>query len=175
MAALRHFEVLTASHMKTRSVYAYSEDEVRDEMARLKLEVMEIRELFDHVPEQRELIFHDTVGFPDAELKALRKRAKKQNDVVLQLFKDNPNRNFTPPEIFEIVKNCGGCAILTSIRRSITNLTKQGRLTKCMYSESRKGAYGTLNRTWQYNENWMPPISLPKDYVRTKNINYLKK
>jgi hypothetical protein len=106
-----------------------------------------------------ETVFHDTVPVPEEELKALRERAKIQKDIVLVLFNQYPDRNFTPFEMFQMIKDAGGCAILTSIRRSITDLTKEGRLIKCDYSESRAGEYGTLNRVWKFNKEYTPPLN----------------
>ena len=108
---------------------------------------------------QRELIFHNTIPLSGEELKALRERAKAQKDVVLAFFKEQYPRNFTPAEVYEVLKDRGSCAILTSIRRCISDLTKEGRLIKCMWSESRKGQYGTLNRCWKFNNDYMPPLN----------------
>ena len=111
---------------------------------------------------QRELIFHNTIPLSGEELKALRERAKAQKDVVLAFFKEQYPRNFTPAEVYEVLKDRGSCAILTSIRRCISDLTKEGILYKCMYSESRKGQYGTLNRTWKFNPDYVPPLNPKK-------------
>jgi len=68
--------------------------------------------------------------------------------------------NFTPAEIHEMM-----CAmrkepiLLTSVRRSITDLTKENRLIKCQWSESKEGKYGKLNRVWRYNSEYIRPLN----------------
>ena len=108
---------------------------------------------------QRELVFHDTVPLDDEGLQQARKKAHAQKEMVYEMFKRFPDHSFTPPEMFKLITNSGGCAILTSIRRAITDLTKEGRLTKCMWSERRKGVYGTPNRTWKYNPGYIKPLN----------------
>jgi len=114
------------------------------------------------VPDQRELVFHDKVPIEEEKLPQAREKARAQKEKVLEFFGAHYPQNFTPYEVFEQMKDKGACAILTSIRRSITDLTKEGRLYKCMYSESRKGQYGALNRVWKYNPDWMPPLNPKK-------------
>lgn len=109
--------------------------------------------------EQRELIFHDTVPVPAELLEKYRKKAVRQKDQVLEFFKVYYPRNFTPSEMYELMRNSGHCVLLTSIRRCISDLTKEGRLYKCMWSDSRDGAYGVDNRTWKYNNEWIKPLN----------------
>jgi len=69
---------------------------------------------------------------------------------------------FTPYDIqakYEIVFMP---VLITSIRRSITDLTKEGRLIKCQWSRSRKGPHDTLNRTWRYNPDYIKPLNPKK-------------
>lgn len=109
---------------------------------------------------QRELIFHDTVPLPPSELNEHRVRAVRQKEEVLNFFKDRYPRNYTPSEVCEALKRNGSYILLTSVRRSITDLTKEGRLQKCVHSESRKGQYGTLNRTWKYNDSYVSSLNI---------------
>ncbi|MBK5202162.1 MAG: hypothetical protein JJE45_00370 [Prolixibacteraceae bacterium] len=67
--------------------------------------------------------------------------------------------SFTP---LEVHIQLGEHMLLTSVRRSITDLAKEGRLIKCDYSESRPGAYGTLNRVWTYNRNFLNRLNPQK-------------
>jgi hypothetical protein len=103
-----------------------------------------------------ELIFHDTVPLPEEHLEKHRRNACIQRDEILGFFASHPNESFTPAEVWE---RHFLPLLLTSVRRSITDLTKEGRLIKCDYSESRKGQYGTLNRVWKYNTKYVPPIT----------------
>jgi hypothetical protein len=112
--------------------------------------------------EQRELVFHDTVPIETELLEKHRKKAVRQKDQVLAFFRVYHPRNFTPSEMYELMRDSGHCVLITSIRRCITDLTKEGKLYKCMWSESRKGAYDTLNRTWKFNPDWMPRLNPQK-------------
>ena len=109
--------------------------------------------------EQIELEFHDTVPLPEDQLKKAIDTATKQKAIVLDFFKSYPNDRFTPYEVYEFFMRYEGDILLTSVRRCITNLTKEGRLIKCPWSESREGEYGVLNRTWKWNEYYVKPIN----------------
>lgn len=117
----------------------------------------EHRELEFH--DKAETTFHDSVPLPLEQLEKHRKKAVRQKDQVLEFFRVYYPRNFTPSEMYELMKNSGHCVLLTSVRRCISDLTTEGRLYKCMWSDSRKGAYNTLNRVWKFNESWMPRIN----------------
>jgi hypothetical protein len=107
-----------------------------------------------------ELIFHDTVPLPDEQLPEARENAVKQKEIVLNFFKWHPDNNYTPYEVFDQINE--SMMLLTSARRSITDLTKEGKLIKCDYSESRKGQYGALNRVWRYNTGYVKPLNPKK-------------
>lgn len=113
-------------------------------------------------PEQRELVFHDTVPLDEQDLPKAREIAIKQKAIVLDFFKSYPNDGYTPYEVYEFFMSYEGDILLTSIRRSITDLTKEGRLIKCQWSESKPGAYGKLNRCWRYNTEYIAPITPKK-------------
>jgi hypothetical protein len=112
---------------------------------------------------ERETTFHDTVPAPIELLSKYRKKAVRQKEIVLQFFRDRYSMNFTPAEVFEgISLTENNCILLTSVRRAISDLTKEGKLTKCDYSERREGGYGHPNRTWRYTRNFVNPINPPK-------------
>jgi len=117
--------------------------------------------------EQRELTFHNSVPPEDDDLLKARETAKKQKARVLAIFKECQSSNFTPIEIYCILQgddifneDVGDYFILlTSVRRAITDLTKEGRLIKCQYSESRMGNYGKKNRVWRFNSEYISPLN----------------
>ncbi len=117
-------------------------------------------------PEQRELVFHDTVPIEEENLQEARDTARKQNECILAFFRERFSMNFTPNEVWREVNDnaltWGMPMLLTSVRRSITNLTKEGRLIKCQWSESRPGAFKKLNRVWTYNRNFLNPLNPKK-------------
>ena len=101
---------------------------------------------------QGSLTFHDTVPLDEKDLPKARETAKRQEEKILDFFRANSNKNFTPIEVYEeFLEYESPVILLTSIRRSITNLTKKGKLIKCAWSESRDGGFGKLNRVWKYN------------------------
>jgi hypothetical protein len=104
-----------------------------------------------------ELVFHDTVPLPEEQLGKARETALKQKGIILDFFRQRFSMSFTAYEVFEQLTECE--LLLTSVRRSITDLTKEGRLIKCQWSESKPGAYGKLNRTWRYQNNFINPLN----------------
>lgn len=108
---------------------------------------------------QGSLIFHDSVPLPDDQLEKAFDTATKQKAIVLDFFRTHHEGRFTPYEVYEYFMRFEGDILLTSVRRCITNLTKEGRLIKCQWSESKEGAYGKLNRTWRYNESYIVPLN----------------
>jgi hypothetical protein len=107
--------------------------------------------------EQRELIFHDTIPLPVEELEKHRKKAVRQKDIILHFFRQHPDRNFTPHEVHANIE--GDFMLITSVRRSITDLTKEGKLIKCDYDQRRDGVWKTTNRTWRYNKHYVAPLN----------------
>ena len=128
--------------------------------------------IFDHhrprkaevLPPAREpeLTFHDSIPLPEEQLPQTRDTAAKQRGIILDFFRQRFSMSFTPAEVHEILQHDGNKILLTSVRRSITDLTKEGRLIKCQWSESKPGAYGKLNRTWRYAQNFINPINPQK-------------
>ena len=89
--------------------------------------------------------FHNTIDAQDEELKQHEAKAESQGDRILRIFKGRPERDFTPCEIEE--KLWDDAPLLTSVRRSITNLTRDGYLERT--NTRRLGAHGAMNYTWQ--------------------------
>jgi hypothetical protein len=105
---------------------------------------------------QQELVFHDSVPLPEEHLEKARTKAWVQKAEILGFFASHPDESFTPAEVWE---RHFMPLLLTSVRRSITDLTKEGRLIKCQWSESRAGQYGTLNRVWKLNKDYIEPLN----------------
>lgn len=89
-------------------------------------------------------IFYNTTHMTADELKVRRASANRQNQAILNFFKDNPAGFFTP---FEVQQYSGLKSIpITSIRRAINNLTDAGFIVKT--DKMRPGEYGAMNHTW---------------------------
>jgi len=94
-------------------------------------------------------IFHNTLNLPESELKARQFKAGSQNAKILEFFKWNPGKLYTPFEIqnYACFSGNGYLTPITSIRRAMTDLTKLGYLEKT--KEKRAGEYGELNYCWR--------------------------
>ncbi len=89
--------------------------------------------------------FFNTNNTPEDEMQGEIKNAISQQDKILNFFKINKDKKYTPQEILEILfKNTP----ITSVRRAITNLTTEGLLIKT--EVTRKGIYGKNNYCWKY-------------------------
>lgn len=71
------------------------------------------------------------------------KLAEKQENEILSLFQQK--QSLTPSDVLVLTDNI----LLTSIRRSITNLTKKGKLIKS--DEKKVGIYGRKEYIWLIN------------------------
>lgn len=74
-------------------------------------------------------------------------KTAKQDELILRLFQANPDQTFTPDEILHLCEVVNRSWPITSVRRSISTLTKAGNLTKT--SNLRKGKYGKKTHTWK--------------------------
>jgi hypothetical protein len=83
-------------------------------------------------------------------------KAKRQQDFILDFFKRNPDKSFTP---FEVLKYCYTNnqqysvfeVPITSVRRAITNLTENGDLEKT--GLMKQCVYGKMVHTWKIKNN----------------------
>lgn len=85
--------------------------------------------------------FFNTAKLAGPNLTAANEKASKQDAAILDFFKDHVGM-YTPAEVSVFFPQWP----ITSVRRSITNLTKQGKLRKT--SVKRQGAYGMSNFCW---------------------------
>jgi len=99
------------------------------------------------------MTYFNTTHEPVQVLKESRRKAAKQEELVLAFFKSNPNKAYTPPEIMEAMRMRGKVCPLTSWRRAITNLEQSGELIKV---GQRNGMYGKRNYTWTIR---LPPVN----------------
>ena len=81
--------------------------------------------LFDQYPQKS---YHNTLPITGSELKEANDKAKRQDDEVLQLFIHY--KQLTPWQCEARLNSLGKKWPITSIRRSITNLTGAGKLVK---------------------------------------------
>ena len=90
--------------------------------------------------------FHNTTDLSGGELGASEAKAVKQEDIVIDFFRRYPDKEFTPWEVLESCPHMKHTPI-TSVRRAMTNLTKDGLLVKTQ--NKRVGTYGAKSYTWR--------------------------
>lgn len=90
--------------------------------------------------------FWNTIGLGGEDLVEARRQVSKQEEIVLDIFTTCGDL-MTPYEVWERLVAIGKIYPLTSVRRAITNLTKEGMLEKTNHKV--KGGYGTLNYCWR--------------------------
>jgi len=92
--------------------------------------------------------FYNTINFSGEDLKKENAKAKNQEDLILCLFKANPDKLFSPSRIHTILgKKFQIYPPITSIRRAITNLT--GRMELIKTDETVPGLYHLPEHTWK--------------------------
>jgi hypothetical protein len=87
--------------------------------------------------------FHVRSHMTVPEALAGEKRARTQEDAVLELFRAHPGRRFAPSEVAALIPG----ALLTSIRRCLTNLTTREALAHHP-TDRRPGPFGSKESTW---------------------------
>lgn len=90
-------------------------------------------------------LFHNTIGLDSNDLGRATKDCRRQQDRILEFYLQHPGRMFTPFEIYRAVFSRD--IPITSVRRAITNLTRQGRLIKTMQQKMEQ--YGKPNYYWR--------------------------
>ena len=94
-------------------------------------------------------MYYNTNKESSSTLKRSKTRASTQEEIILDLFKRNPNFHMTPfdiQEALDLLYNLN--APITSVRRAITDLTTEAKLTKT--DIMKKGKYGKDVHCWKY-------------------------
>lgn len=90
-------------------------------------------------------MFYNTNNESGEDLKRSRGKAWKQDEIILELFQNNPFNSYTPFEVMDILEMRH--VPITSIRRAMNSLTRNGLIEKTQ--EQRFGEYGKLNYCWK--------------------------
>ena len=91
--------------------------------------------------------YHNSTDLEGKALETSVRKAKTQEEAIYALFKARPSDILTPFEVQRLLDN--QFVPITSIRRAISNLTREEKLVKTPYKK--KGEYGALNYTWKLN------------------------
>lgn len=89
-------------------------------------------------------MYYNTTKQDGNNLKSYKSKVLSQEDKILNYF--TVKGKATPTEIWSMMSTD---ALLTSVRRSITNLTKSGRLTKTEVKKT--SIYGRPEYVWEFN------------------------
>ena len=89
-------------------------------------------------------MFYNTNQESAEELQESRSRAKTQEGMIWEYFRDNPYVELTPFEIKSVLQMR---APITSIRRAITDLTNKDVLKKTDYM--RMGSWNKMTHAWR--------------------------
>lgn len=98
--------------------------------------------------------YHNTNGLKGLQLEIAEIKAKSLDEVILKIFHHYKEGRFTPYQIEAILEANGTVTLITSIRRSLTNLTESGCLYKSPKADT-AGRFRMPNHTWSlqsYNE-----------------------
>ena len=94
-------------------------------------------------------MYYNTNKESSSTLKRSKKRAETQEEIILDLFKRNPNFHMTPFDIQEALSMLYDMnAPITSVRRAITDLTTEEKLVKT--DIMKKGKYGKEVHCWKF-------------------------
>lgn len=91
-------------------------------------------------------IYFNTNNLTGSELTEAVRKATKQNDRVMLIYKAK-NRPMSPSQVLDVYNAWFPRCPLTSIRRSITNLTIHGFLTHT--GTLRPGPFGAKEGVWE--------------------------
>jgi len=91
-------------------------------------------------------MFYNTINITGDELNDFRGKTITQSEKILAYFKRHPFNLFTPIEIYNAM---GKRFLLTSVRRSMSDLTEEGYLVKT--DKQAKELYGAPNYKWRLN------------------------
>lgn len=114
----------------------------------------------------------NTINFEGEDLKRENAKAAKQEELILSLFKANPDKLLSPSQVHAIVgKKYQIYPPITSIRRALTNLT--GRLELIKTDEMVPGNYHLPEHCWKLagtTENIYQPQVKSAAQIATKII-----
>lgn len=95
------------------------------------------------------MAYYNTTQEEGQQLIQFEENAEVQEKLVLEFFKKHPAYAFTPYECMDFLRLPD--VPITSIRRSITDLTGKDLLIKT--GKKKIGKYGRPNFTWKLNNN----------------------
>lgn len=92
-------------------------------------------------------MYYDTVPETVDNVLIYSDKAKSQRDRILSFMRHNMGKLYTPADVWNELYQHTNVPI-TSVRRTMTDLSKEGVLIKCRVK--REGIYGRSNSCWSY-------------------------
>ncbi len=93
-------------------------------------------------------MYYNTTNLKGDALKESHAKAESQEALILAFFREHPDKMFIPDEVYSIFDPTK--TPITSIRRSITDLTTDGHLTKTNLQKI--GKYGKYAYCWRLSD-----------------------
>jgi hypothetical protein len=94
------------------------------------------------------MTFHNTINYLPSQVIEEEKKIIKASEAILMMFQAHPDRWFTPWEIHELFE---GKLLITSVRRSITDLESDKELIKSEHLV--KERMGKPNYQWKLRQS----------------------
>jgi hypothetical protein len=105
--------------------------------------------LFPHERRRPKVPYWPTTPMSVDQLAGAIRVAELQDEAVLAIFRTRHEEPLTPSQVHRIGVANGCNWLLTSVRRSITNLTADGKGPLQRLNATRPGPYGRPESTWQ--------------------------
>ncbi|HEY5392100.1 MAG TPA: hypothetical protein VIJ57_08290 [Hanamia sp.] len=95
-------------------------------------------------------MFYNTIDLTGHDLEKAKAYILKQEELISAIYKRNAGKAISPSQILDIIRlHYGFNWPLTSVRRSITNLTDKAALIKL--EKMTEGIYGKPEHLWKFN------------------------
>lgn len=107
--------------------------------------------------------FHNTTDEKGEQLNKYENQAASQETKIASFFELNPGEIFTPWEVQSLVFYKTKTPI-TSVRRSLSDLTRAGVLTKTEHMKE-AGNYGRRSFSWQLNETYYKSLQAMQEIL----------
>jgi Fe2+ or Zn2+ uptake regulation protein len=92
--------------------------------------------------------FHNTAQESGERLERYKRRARSQQELIVDFMRSRPCAPFTPYDILEHMEVRGVQMLITSVRRAMTNATEAGLITKTELQAD--GPHGVKNTFWSF-------------------------
>jgi hypothetical protein len=107
------------------------------------------------------MTYYNTTGESGENLESYTKKTATQDNRIANFFEQNPGEIYTPWEVQSLVFT-PPMPPVTSVRRSISDLTRAGILTKTLHRKE-TGSHGRRSYCWTLNERYRETLGIMQD------------